>query len=56
MYQARIAAAEEIQLLLPDDAYGSQGHLPVMLLGLGILLVTAPFWAARLMEGRTASK
>ena len=50
MYHARIAAAEEIQLLLPDNLPDADDHRPILLFGIGIFLVSLPFWSSRLLE------
>lgn len=52
MYTARIEAAEEIQLLLPDDQPVRElDGRTVMLVGLGLLLITFPLYGFRLFAG-----
>jgi hypothetical protein len=53
MYHGRLHAAEEIQLLLPENQVVEQDARPLMLFGIGLLLVTLPLWSARLLESRT---
>jgi len=48
MYGWRIEAAEEIQLLLPDDPPGPN-HKGLMLVGLAVLAVALPCYGLRLI-------
>ena len=55
MYNARIAAAEEIQLLLPDNQPVRDLEVNAMaLLGIGLLLIAIPACCFRFMSGRSA--
>ena len=50
MYHGKIEAAEEIQLLLPEDSPEPETKgRGAMLLGIGFLLVAIPYWSVRLL-------
>jgi hypothetical protein len=54
MYNARLQAAEEIQMLLPDHQPGRD--LPVnavTLVGIGLLLIAIPACCFRFLSART---
>lgn len=46
MYSSRIAAAEEIQLLLPEDRTAPAGG-GALLVGVALLCLVLPCWALR---------
>lgn len=52
MYVGKIEAAEEIQLLLPDNQpEPEQKGRGGMLLGIGFLMIAIPYWGFRLLGG-----
>jgi hypothetical protein len=44
MHQATIAAAEEIQLLLPENQPQSARGEGILMLGAALVLLALPFW------------
>lgn len=56
MFSARMEAAEEIQLLLPDNQPGPRlDSRSVLLLGIGVLLIAIPVCGLGLLGKGTAA-